>query len=246
MIDPESAPFTGFPDRAVAAVIPAAFFTELIPIIDTDAELTVTLHLLWRTARGTAPPYVPVRLLLEDRTLMAGLRLRHPDGVRALIDGLSRATRRGTVIATRTIVEGREEDVVAPNTARGRRALHEVPAVAARFLENPPPPAEDAPGVEEEILALYERNIGLLQPILVEELRQAAAEFPAEWIREAFAEAMAYNRRNWRYVKRILERWAANGRYADTSPGKRTRKDPDSSTRGWTQTYRPGERLPDL
>ena len=62
------------------------------------------------------------------------------------------------------------------------------------------------------IFELYEQNVGLLTPLLVEELREAAESYPPEWIEEAFREAVGYNRRNWRYVRRILENWATQGR----------------------------------
>jgi hypothetical protein len=36
--------------------------------------------------------------------------------------------------------------------------------------------------------------------------------YPAEWLEAAFREAAAQNARSWRYVSRILERWAIEGR----------------------------------
>jgi DnaD/phage-associated family protein len=74
----------------------------------------------------------------------------------------------------------------------------------------PAPPAP--PARRATIFELYEQNIGLLTPLLVEELREAADSYPAEWIEEAFREAVGYNRRHWRYVRRVLENWATQGR----------------------------------
>jgi DNA replication protein len=37
-------------------------------------------------------------------------------------------------------------------------------------------------------------------------------EYPADWIEEAIEESVAYNRRSWRYIQRILEQWMAQGR----------------------------------
>src|SRR5207249_7916281 len=71
-----------------------------------------------------------------------------------------------------------------------------------------PPPPLPRPGIYE----LYEQNIGLLTPLIAEELREAERRYPSEWIEDAFREAVAYNRRNWRYVERILDNWATRGR----------------------------------
>ncbi|NCC35610.1 MAG: DnaD domain protein, partial [Chloroflexia bacterium] len=58
----------------------------------------------------------------------------------------------------------------------------------------------------------YEQNIGLVTPMLIDELREAEERYPREWIEEAMREAVRSNARSWRYIRKVLERWAANGR----------------------------------
>jgi DnaD/phage-associated family protein len=62
------------------------------------------------------------------------------------------------------------------------------------------------------IFVLYEQNIGLLTPMIADELRDAEKTYPAEWIEDAMQEAVHLNKRSWRYVRRILERWRVEGR----------------------------------
>jgi DNA replication protein len=62
------------------------------------------------------------------------------------------------------------------------------------------------------IFVLYEQNIGLLSPLIAEELKEAADRYPAEWIEAAFREAVLYNKRNWKYIRAILRRWETEGR----------------------------------
>jgi DnaD/phage-associated family protein len=62
------------------------------------------------------------------------------------------------------------------------------------------------------IFVLYEQNIGLLSPLMAEELKDAADHFPLEWIEAAFREALQYNKRNWNYIRAILRRWETEGR----------------------------------
>ena len=63
--------------------------------------------------------------------------------------------------------------------------------------------------------------------MVAEELREAERTYPPNWIEDAFREAVELNKRNWRYIRRILERWAAEGKddgvdWRDTPPGDET------------------------
>ena len=59
---------------------------------------------------------------------------------------------------------------------------------------------------------VYERNIGILTPMMAEILRDAEKEYPAGWIEEAMRIAVEHNARSWKYVAAILERWKKEGR----------------------------------
>ena len=65
--------------------------------------------------------------------------------------------------------------------------------------------------------ALYEQNIGMLTPVVAEQIREAEETYPSEWIEEAIREAVTANVRTWRYISRILERWEIQGK-ADGRP----------------------------
>ncbi len=62
------------------------------------------------------------------------------------------------------------------------------------------------------IFVLYEQNISLLSPLIAEELKDAADQYPAEWIEAAFREAVQQNKRKWSYIRAILRRWETEGR----------------------------------
>lgn len=62
------------------------------------------------------------------------------------------------------------------------------------------------------IFVLYEQHIGLLSPLIADELRDAEDHYPAEWIEAAFREAMQQNIRKWSYISAILRRWETEGR----------------------------------
>jgi DNA replication protein len=98
------------------------------------------------------------------------------------------------------------------NTPAHRQLVARIVRGEVRLPLGPPAPPVVLPARRPTIYELYEQNIGLLTPLLVEELREAAETYPPEWIEEAFREAVGYNRRHWRYVRRILENWATQGR----------------------------------
>lgn len=83
------------------------------------------------------------------------------------------------------------------------------------------------------VYTLYEQNIGLLTPLLAEKLQDAEGRYPMDWIEAAFEEAVTNNKRSWRYIERILERWAAEGKGngKDRGPAERS-LDPDKYTKG--------------
>ncbi len=231
--------FAGFPDGALAATpIPHLFFAELLPQIDSLAELKLTLHVFWRTAPGPrSAAWVAVDQLKRDPTLLDALA-QEPGGAEAAVDNaIARAVGRGTLVRATIQYEDLARDVVAPNTARGRRGLA---TLRDRALTQPAPaivvvpdgrPAAGRP----DIFALYEQNVGLVQPLIADELRAAAELYPPAWIEDAFRQAVAYNRRNWRYVKRILERWATEGRDRDAAARSSAGPGPGAKAkREWT------------
>lgn len=64
------------------------------------------------------------------------------------------------------------------------------------------------------IFVLYEQNIGLLSPLIADQLRDAADQYPPEWIEAAFREAVQQNKRKWSYISAILRRWETEGKQA--------------------------------
>lgn len=230
-------PFEGFPGgRITATAIPNVFFTELLPAIDSLAELKVTLHVLWRLGllRGT-PRFLTVPELEADLTLARGIGddVAASDGIR---DGLAAAVKRGTLLQAHVSGASGDVAVILANTAEGRASM-------ARLLETGAAVATPPPGVmtaaRPSIFELYEQNIGLLTPLLADELTAAAHEFPPEWVTDAFRIAVTANRRNWRYIRAILDRWTSEGRDDGQKAGGRATETRVAGYKGWRPTYRP-------
>jgi DnaD/phage-associated family protein len=82
------------------------------------------------------------------------------------------------------------------------------------------------------VFALYEQNIGIITPMIAEELKEAERVYPAQWIEDAFREAVALNKRSWRYIARILERWASEGKESGEHKRDIEKGGPDKYVKG--------------
>ncbi len=205
--------FAGFPGGQLKYTpLPDLFFSELLPQIDSLAELKVTLHVLWLLYRKQGTPrYVTFAELQRDSTLLRGLAGLSESPVQALREGLQQAVVRGTLLRLASSGADGEQFYFA-NSAQGRKGVEKVRSGELQLT--PSAALDEATGVKEppNIFVLYEQNIGLLQPLIADELKEAEAEFPAEWIEDAFRIAVEQNVRNWKYIRRILERWRTEGK----------------------------------
>ena len=222
--------FPGFPAGKLATTpLPNLFFSELLPLIDNVAELKVTLHLFWLIGKKSgALRYARLDELLGDDRLLAGLAATPAAGEAILRDALERAIARGTLLHLVVRRGDVTEEWYMVNSANGREVVEKLRAGELDVLVDV---AEDVQLQVERppIFVLYEQNIGLLTPMMANELRDAEKHFPADWIADAFREAVTMNKRNWKYVRAILERWRAQGK--DAGHGKGTEKEDDEYLR---------------
>jgi len=84
-----------------------------------------------------------------------------------------------------------------------------------------------------KISAIYEANIGVLTPIVVERLKDIAGEYKVEWFEEAVKEACQNNARKLSYITAILERWKVDGfKVKKTHKQGEKKSDPDKFIKG--------------
>jgi DnaD/phage-associated family protein len=197
--------------------VPYEFLHDVVIDITALEELQVTLAVFRLAAEleGLETPLAE-RAILRDAPLRQAMRksgiTNDPDD--RIMSGLELAVGRGTLlrfIATR----GRKETYwYYVNTPVNR---HTIAAMERGALA---PPAIIWEGkTEPRVVAdqpnafrLYEQNIGPLTPLIADQITQAIRDYPADWLEDAIGEAVAYNRRSWRYIVRILENWKATGR----------------------------------
>jgi DNA replication protein len=190
--------------------LPDSFFTQVVPKIQDLAELKVVLYASYLTLRKPKrlPPDIIGVTYKELRT--GGCRLSAELGEETLHQALDSAVKHGILLHSSLNIDGMLEDVYS---------------LAASIHRGSQPPTAN-------VFALYEQNIGIITPMIAEELKDAEKLYPPQWIEEAFKEAVTLNKRSWRYIARILERWASEGK--DSGEYKRNIKkdDPDKYIKG--------------
>lgn len=220
--------FIGFPDiKMKPVVIPDYFFTELLPQIDDLAELKLTLHCFWLLNEQSGEfRYLRGADLRGDETLLKSLAtedsLRTPE--QTLTDALQRAVARNTLLRLEIEIpqarmadgsllgEARVEDWYFMNTVKGRQTMALIRQGKLQELQSAIPDEARLRVERPNIFVLYEQNIGLMTPLIAEQLRDLEKSYAPTWIEEAFEIAVSRNKRALRYIQAILKRWETEGK----------------------------------
>ncbi len=181
--------------------LPRFFFVEVMPQVEDAAELKAILRVLYllgsREESGESVTYGDLLSRTASLPEMDEATLRRC---------LSLAVKHGAVLRSTVRTGGKWEEAYCANTESVRRAVESARRSELTAGE------EDRQRPAANIFVLYEQNIGMITPMIAEELKEAEKLYPGGWIEEAFREAVVLNKRSWRYVARILERWATEGK----------------------------------
>jgi DNA replication protein len=224
--------FSGFPAKTKFTAIPNSFFSALLPQINDIAELKTTLHIFQSLYQKRGyPRFTTYKELLGSKSLMSSLAGASPPE-KALRNALEMATKRGTIIHIVLEGDGAPEDVYLLNTESDKQAAAKIQkgelALSGLKAKEPYTETEAPP----DIFTLYEQNIGMLTPLIADELRDAEKLYPQVWIKEAIKEAVSLNKRSWRYIAKILERWSTEGKDDGTHQRDSKKTDPDKYIKG--------------
>ena len=226
--------FQGFPSSGVEyAAIPKIFFSSLLPQITDMAELKTTLHLIPALyVKKGFPRFISFSELLGNADLMAGLKSTAGQPEQVLRGALKLAADRGTIIDVAVNQNGKAENIYFLNTEVDRQAAEKIKSgeIMLEGLKAVPviPEVEPLP----DIYTLYEQNVGMLTPIIADELKDAEKLYSAGWIRDAIKEAVLHNKRNIKYITKILETWSVEGRSDGTYQRDIKKTDPDKYIKG--------------
>ncbi len=204
--------FNGFPDGSMPTLpLPRQFFSEVLPYIDHIIELKATLYAFWALyAQEGRYRYVRLSEVLADAHFMRGIP-ETPQGLDATVkDGFDRAVVRGTLIHARIEFESHADDVYFVNSEKGRRARADLQS--GTWHPNKAPRSISMVSERPNIFRVYEQNIGMLSPIIAEQLQDLERDFSSEWVYDAIRAAANKNKRHLSYIVAVLKSWQREGR----------------------------------
>ena len=207
-------PFAGFPDNSRFTPVPNLLFGQVLEEIDDPLALRCFLRVLWlHSQKKGYPRFLTQGELLSDRTLARVVSASGESIEAALEAALENTVKFGLLLRLRVESASGLVDAYVPNTQDGRRAAQRLRDF--RLDADITDDHRAMPGgssVRPNIFSLYEKNIGIITPIIAEELKEAEGYYPEGWVDEAFREAVVRNKRSWRYIEAILKRWETEGK----------------------------------
>ena len=214
--------FDGFPERFEFVALPRPFLSQVMPLIDNLDELKVILeffNLLYQ--KKGYPLYVAATEITSKTSSNLNEEL--------IMQSLERAVNHGIIISlkydeheTLYFLNDEQNRLLIARIKRGELELPGISAQRASMVKS-----RDLPNV----FNIYEQNIGLITPIIADELKEALRLYPEIWLKEAIGEAVRLNKRNWHYINKILDNWATQGRN-DGTYQRDTTKSADKYVKG--------------
>ncbi len=202
------------------AQVPESYLLVLMRQVDDPVELKVTMLVFHLLSRSRSYPGV---VMYADLVMRAASVL----GIDEIECGraIDAAVNRGVFL--KIDVSSDDNEVRAAYVANLEADLDAIERLKAGSTE-----LGDSRGAVPNVFELYEQNIGIITPMIAEELRDAQRTYPAEWIEEAFREAVRGRKQNWKYISRILERWTAEGKGSGAHRPGALPDDPDKYVKG--------------
>ena len=224
--------FGGFPANMQFTPVPNLFMNALMPGMD-NPELKTMLY-IFQTIYGKkgTPRFASLSELLSNTPLIASMKTEDKVEGEAVKSALDMAVKRGAILDLEVVQDGKNEHLYFLNTASDRNAVERIQRGELKLPKIEAVKPAVAPTEQKDIFSLYEENIGLLTPMIAEEIKDALTEYPEEWIRDAVREAVEANKRNWRYISYLLERWTTEGKKDGTHQRDNQKEDPDKYIRG--------------
>lgn len=207
--------FEGFPSgKPRTTALPALFFTDLLPLIDDLAELKVMLFAFYAVQQREGKyRYVRAADFAGSAALMESLAAIAPDALPydTLTSALERACIRGSLLCADVPLNGDIDRIYFINAEPGRAAIRQI--AAGKWRHGDHPHTVEIVPERPTIYQLYEENIGALTGIIADHLKDAERDYPTGWVDDAIKLAVEHEKRSWKYIQGILERWRKEGKH---------------------------------
>jgi DNA replication protein len=206
--------FQGFPSGVTQLTeFPEIFFVDLLPEIDNLNEMKITLYAFWYIQQLVGDiRYMKLSEMRKDTVLKKALG--QTEGIGNYYDildiSLGRAVDRGSLL----MVDGKnkKDRFYFINTPRSTAIIDGYEKGQWDLDSSSQQQLVGLDLNKPDIYKLYENNIGLITPIIADQLKAAGEEYPLDWIEDAIRIAVENNVRRWTYISRILASWNERGR----------------------------------
>ena len=205
--------FSEFPKNVRFTPVPNHVFGPLLEQINDLSELKCTLRIIWLINQKKGyMRYVTLDELIIDKVLARAIDKNGVSFSTKIQSVLDQTVNRGTLITCGIDNKGSHRQIYMVNTDHSRKIIDRIRKEGTSLCVVPRSDPDMGAVSRPNIFVLYEDNIGVISPMIAEELIEAEKTYSIRWIEEAFREAVGNNKRNWRYIARILERWETEGK----------------------------------
>jgi DNA replication protein len=197
-----------------AICIPRVYFDEVLTHATSYDELQILLAAIrLMMIAGSEPATIDEEAIMRDARLNAVLSTTatSQSSTSRIIRALNQSVVRGALVRS-SRMEGNRQSIVYQLAGEGQPVADSESQLMDAFDGDSSAPLSPHNPQAASVYTAYEDNIGMLTPLVADQIRLALELYPASWVHEAIGEAVAYNRRQWRYIQRVLQNWSADGR----------------------------------
>ncbi|MFL2640604.1 MAG: hypothetical protein ACJ0OL_04710 [Dehalococcoidia bacterium] len=198
------------PQQGDRLEIPERFFSEVLPTTTNILELKTSLIILneigIRQKENQFLTYGDIKKLEQ----LGSLQTTENQTLIQLIDiTLKNLIQLGVIFSRLSeVAKADSEEIYFLDDLEGRKLSDNL-----NFGIVSPKATIDNPKRSTTIFDLYENVIGMIPGAqIAQELMEAEKTYPAQWLQDAFDEAVTQDVRRWAYIRAILASWSNGGR----------------------------------
>jgi DnaD/phage-associated family protein len=198
-----------FPEGTGFTPIPNPLLGPFLTSIEDINELKCILRCIWYIHKKKGPARIVSLSELTNDPILSSLL--SPNAIQSAMES---ATRKGIFAKGLLSSTQQLEPLFAMNTAKDRQSLEKTLSTKNPFeaMVDNDSLLDKASLPQNNIFSLYETNIGMISPLIAEDLMEAEKQYTWSWIEDAFKISVELNKRNWRYISSILDRWSKEGK----------------------------------
>lgn len=183
--------------------VPNAVLSAVLDEVEESETVKLILRAVWLLERQRGfPASITVNELRHDRVLIRVFKSQERFNA-----ALDQSLNLGVLIK----FELNNADALMLNTVSATRQVEHAKGTQPESIDDDGWDASVGSEMPDDAFRAYEENIGILSPMIRENITAALQDFSDEDIIEAIKIAVENENRSWSYVAGVLRRWARDG-----------------------------------